>query len=228
MVNGVRKEDLVVTVFESIQDRYDLLDSFISFGLDQRWRRLLVSALELKSGQAVLDCGAGTGKLTHAILEACPSCSTISLDITKGMFRPSYLPGTKFILASAEEIPLGNNSVDRVVSAYLTRNLSSVDRYFAEAFRVLKPGGIFANLDIYNPVTPGFSLLFGIYFYHIVPPFGNLITHSRSYSYLAESVKKFHSPDAITEKTRKAGFEIIKVRKLLFGSIYIHLARKPE
>ena len=69
-----KKEELVVHVFESIQDRYDLLDSFISMGMDQRWRRTLVSELELKTGQTVLDCGAGTGKLTHGILQACPSC----------------------------------------------------------------------------------------------------------------------------------------------------------
>ncbi|MCL4341818.1 MAG: class I SAM-dependent methyltransferase, partial [Candidatus Thermoplasmatota archaeon] len=83
-------------------------------------------------------------------------------------------------------------------------------------------------LDIYNPRAPGFSLLFGIYFYHIVPPFGNMITHSKSYSYLAESVKRFHTPDTITGKIQTAGFSIVGIRKLLFGSIVLHVARKPD
>lgn len=221
-----KKEELVIRVFESIQDRYDLLDSFISFGLDQRWRRILVSSLGLRSGMTVLDCGAGTGKLTHGILQACPECSTISLDITSSMFRPSYLPKTRFITASAEEIPLPDQSVDVVVSAYLTRNLTNVKRYFSEAKRVLKPGGVFANLDIYNPGVSGFNVLFGLYFYHLVPIFGNMATHSRSYSYLAESVKKFYSPDVISRMITESGLTLKFCRKMLLGAIGLHVAFK--
>ncbi len=221
-----KKEELVVHVFESIQDRYDLLDSFISMGMDQRWRRILVSELGLKPGQTVLDCGAGTGKLTHGILQACPTCSTISLDITQSMFRQSYLPDTRFITASAENIPLDDCSVDAVASAYLTRNLENLDRYFAEVRRVLKPGGIFANLDIYNPRMPGFSPLFGLYFYHIVPVFGNLVTKSTSYSYLAESVRKFYSPDVVSQKIENAGLKVRKCKTMMLGAIGMHVAVK--
>lgn len=223
----LKKEELVRQVFESIQDRYDLLDSLISAGMDQRWRRFALQQLDLKDSSEVLDCGAGTGKLTRMILDACPGCKVTSLDITRSMFRPSIMPDTKFIVASAEEIPLEASSFNAVVSAYLTRNLSNVDNYFSEAFRVLKSGGRFVNLDIYNPTLPGFSLLFRIYFYHLVPVIGNIATGSKSYTYLANSVKNFHSQETINEKIETAGFTSTGFKKMMGGSIGIHWGLKP-
>lgn len=221
-----KKEELVRGVFESIQDRYDLLDSLISAGMDQRWRRMLISELNLGESSEVLDCGAGTGKLTRMILESCPKCRVTSLDITESMFRPSVLPDCKFVVASAEKMPFPDESYDAVVGAYLTRNLGSVDSYFSEAMRVLKPGGMFANLDIYNPTLPGFSLLFSLYFYHIVPVIGNAATRSDSYTYLANSVKNFHSPEVVMEKMKDAGFINGSMKKMMLGSIALHVGQK--
>lgn len=223
----LRKEEAVKQVFENIQDRYDLLDSLISAGMDQRWRRNAIQHLGLMEGSEVLDCGAGTGKLTRMILDNCPGCKVTSLDITRSMFRPSILPETRFIVASAEEMPLEDSTFNAVASAYLTRNLSSVDRYFSEAFRVLRSGGRLVNLDIYNPTLPGFSFLFRIYFYHIVPVIGNLATKSKSYTYLANSVRNFHSQETVLEKIRNAGFKDAGFKKMMGGSIGIHWATKP-
>lgn len=222
----VKKEELVRNVFENIQDRYDLLDSIISAGMDQRWRRILISSLNLKKGAQVLDCGAGTGKLTKMILESCPTCKVTSLDITEKMFRPSILPDCKFVVASAQDMPFKDETFDAVVSGYLTRNLESVDKYFSEAMRVLKSGGMFANLDIYNPTMPGFSQLFGLYFYHFVPYLGDHVTDSDSYTYLAKSVRNFYSPETVKEKVEKAGFQEVKMKKMMLGSISLHVGKK--
>lgn len=222
----LKKEELVRNVFENIQDRYDLLDSIISAGMDQRWRRKLIRSLNLKEGAHVLDCGAGTGKLTRMILESCPTCKVTSLDITEGMFRPSILPDCKFVVASAQDMPFEDQTFDAVVSGYLTRNLESTDKYFSEAMRVLKQGGMFANLDIYNPTLPGYSQLFGIYFYHFVPFLGDHVTESDSYTYLAKSVKNFFPPETILEKIVAAGFKDVKMKKMMLGSIAMHVGRK--
>ena len=222
-----KKEDLVKQVFEDIQDRYDLLDSIISAGMDQRWRRCALQKLDLGKSSDVLDCGARTGKLTRMILDTCPNCKVTSLDITQSMFRPSILPETKFVVASAESMPLDDASYNAVISAYLTRNLESVDRYFSEAYRVLRSGGRFVNLDIYSPTLPGFSLLFRIYFFHFVPVMGNAATRSKSYTYLANSVKTFHSQETILEKIKTAGFTNTGHKKLMGGSIGIHWGTKP-
>lgn len=220
------KETAVRNIFESIQDKYDFLDSVMSFGLDESWRKTMVKSLDLSSGLTVLDCGAGTGKLTKQIADRCGNCNLVSLDITEKMFRPSLLPETRFIVASAEEIPLQDASVDRVTSAFLTRNLGNVDNYFREAFRVLRKGGIFVNLDIYNPKVPVFRQLFALYFFHIVPFIGDRMTRSKSYSYLARSVKAFHDRETITRKIESSGFKVKKVYSRMLGSVNIHVCIK--
>lgn len=222
----VEKENQVRGVFEAIQDKYDLLDSIISLGLDQPWRKRVIKAMKISSGMTVLDSGAGTGKLTRMIRENCSDCRVISLDITEKMFRPSLLSGVEFIVASAEKMPLVENSVDRAASCFLTRNLSSVDTYLEELHRILKKGGIFVNLDIYPPGNPILGKLFGFYFYRIVPWIGDNATDSDSYSYLARSVMNFISPDKMGEKIKEHGFELVDQQVKGLGSIAIHVARR--
>lgn len=222
----VEKEIHVRGVFEAIQDKYDLLDSVISFGMDQPWRKKVLKLMQIRNGMTVLDSGAGTGKLTRMIREACSDCKVISLDITEKMFRPSLLSDVEFVVGSAEDMPIDSSTVDRAASCFLTRNLSSVDRYLEELDRVLKPGGMFVNLDIYPPPNPVFSRLFGLYFYRIVPGIGDRATNSNSYSYLANSVKNFISPDEMGEKIRKHGFDLVQQSVMAMGTVAIHAGRK--
>lgn len=214
--------ELVRGVFRGIQSSYDRLDSMISFGQDNRWRKRLVMMLSIPQGGTVLDCGAGTGKLTELVQYHFPGCKTISLDITSEMFRPEKNRNTEFIEGSAEDIPLDDSSVDAVVSSYMTRNLINVDRYFSEAFRVLKPGGMMVNMDIFNPTLPVFSQFFSLYFYRFMPVYGNFLSGTGSYTYLANSVRYFFTPEAISRKIEEAGFSGVRMKRLMLGSVFIH------
>lgn len=223
-----KTEEYVRGVFAGISRSYDKLDSLISFYMDNRWRKQMINLLELPEEATVLDCGAGTGKLTELLHGRARGIKTISLDITEDMFRPERNQGTRFIIGSAEEIPLESGTVDSVVSAYMTRNLIKIDRYFSESFRVLKPGGKIVNMDIYNPSLPVFSQFFSIYFYRLVPIIGNFLSGTESYSYLAHSVKTFYSPTEVGSRLQKAGFSNVGFRKLMLGSIIIHTGIKPH
>ncbi|BAB60201.1 hypothetical protein [Thermoplasma volcanium GSS1] len=221
----ISKHQAVKKIFDQISDKYDLIDTIISLGLDQRWRRSLISNLKLMPGLQCLDCGAGSGKVTELIMESCDSCSVTALDITDSMFNPELTKRCKFVVSPAESLPFSDETFDRVSSAFLTRNLADVDKYFSEVYRVLKPGGIFVNLDIFNPTKPVFSQFFSLYFYRMVPFFGNHATHSRNYSYLANSVKFFYSPFILSKKLESKGF-IVEPKDLFFGSVFMHIAQK--
>ena len=220
------KEKKVREIFNSIQEKYDFLDTLISMGQDERWRRFMVKNLDLRDNLEILDCGAGTGKLTRQILESCKTCRTTCLDVTDTMFRPEIFPDTKFIVASAEKIPMPDESVDRVVSAFLTRNLENVDNYFNEVHRVLRRGGIFINMDIFDPRMPVYRQFFSIYFYKIMPIIGNRMTGSRSYTYLAQSVKNFYDHGTLEEKISKSGISLKRSKSFMLGSVYVHIGTK--
>ncbi len=220
--------EVVRGVFRGIRSSYDRLDSMISFGQDNKWRKKLVGNLKFPVDGTVLDCGAGTGKLTELIQKVFPGCKTISLDITSEMFRPDKIRNTVFIEGSAEDIPLADASVDAVVSSYMTRNLIDVDRYFSEAFRVLKPGGMMVNMDIFNPTIPVFSQFFSLYFYRFMPVLGNFLSGTGSYTYLANSVKYFFSPEEVLKKIERTGFSNVAMRRLMLGSVFIHSGTKPN
>jgi demethylmenaquinone methyltransferase/2-methoxy-6-polyprenyl-1,4-benzoquinol methylase len=222
-----KTEEYVRSVFSGINRSYDRLDSLISFYMDNRWRKQIINLLEIPDGATVLDCGAGTGKLTELLHHRFRGVKTISLDITEDMFRPERNQGTIFLKGSAEEIPLEPGSVEYVVSAYMTRNLIDIDRYFSESFRVLKRGGQIVNMDIYNPSLPVFKQFFSIYFYRFVPIIGNFLSGTESYSYLAHSVKTFYSPSEVGSRLERSGFKDVQCRRLMLGSIFIHTGIKP-
>ncbi|MCL5803751.1 MAG: class I SAM-dependent methyltransferase [Candidatus Thermoplasmatota archaeon] len=200
------EEERVRSVFNSIYNKYDLIDSIISFGMDSAWRRTMITLAGSKPYRSILDCGAGTGKLTMRLRKKFPDARIIALDVSDQMISLIPDPGIERVVGSAVELPFEDGSFDLVTSAFLTRNVPSVDGYLKEAYRVLRKDGALINLDIHTPVIHGYREIFSLYFFHIVPIMGDLLTGSNSYSYLSNSVRKFVDPDELIDKARKAGF----------------------
>ncbi len=212
-------------VFNAISDKYDLLDSFISLGMDHAWRRRAVEILSQYSFDSILDNGSGTGKLASEIQKAFPKAKFYLLDLTETMMERNQVSKAEKIIGSADKVPLPDSSVDLITAAFLTRNVPTLSGYMRECNRVLKPGGKLLNLDIFMPES-WFRAIFAFYFFNIVPRFGNLVTSSASYTYLASSVRNFVSPGTFTRTMQDAGFSIILKEPHAMGSVWIHLGEK--
>lgn len=219
-------DEKVIEVFDRISGKYDLLDTMISWGMDQHWRKEVVRFLDLRPDLRVLDCGAGTGKLSALILKNCPECHLSIVDINENMLRRDLFPSVTFNVGSVEDMPMDDRSMDRITSAFLTRNVGRLERYFSEVYRILDSGGIFVNLDIFNPQIPVYRDFFSLYFYRIMPAFGNIITSSKSYTYLADSVKKFVTPETFSSMLELAGFKSVYFKPYMLGAVNIHVAVK--
>ena len=119
----------VSELFTRIARRYDLMNRLMTFGQDQRWRRLAARHAALKPGDLILDLGAGTGDLSLAILKAGPSARVISAD-----FNPLMLAGARgkclraLVVADALALPFPTAHFDSLVSGFLVRNVSDLDR----------------------------------------------------------------------------------------------------
>ncbi|MFC4056931.1 class I SAM-dependent methyltransferase [Planomonospora corallina] len=111
-------------------------------------------ALEPVSGRAplrVLDLGAGTGKLTEALVplvrQAGDASGIVAVEPDAAMLAElrRALPEVRALPGAAEEIPLPDASVDAVVVGQ-AMHWFDLDRALPEIRRVLAPGGVLAGL----------------------------------------------------------------------------------
>lgn len=221
-------------MFDNIARRYDLLNRVMSFGIDQRWRRLTVEALELegRTSPRVLDLATGTADLALRIASMHPSVSVVGLDPSVGMLdvgrikvaESPYATRIELVEGDAQQLPFEDASFDGITIAFGIRNVPDRAKALREMARVVRPGGRIAILELSEPRSGVLGPFARFHVHHVVPFLGALISGSKEYRYLQKSIAAFPAPEAFAEVMRSAGLDVLRVQPLTFGVCCLFVA----
>ncbi len=175
-------------IFARIARRYDLLNRVLSVGREQDWRRR--GAEHLPPGR-VLDLGSGTG----AALPVFEGREVVALDPVREMLALS--PIRLRVVGVGERLPFADGSFDGVFSAYVFRNLTSVDETLSEIARVLRPGGVAVVVDLARPRSRWAARLHRLGTAVVLPLAGLAVRAPGEYWYLHRSLDKLAPPEEL-------------------------------
>ncbi len=200
---GEDKVHAVREMFDAIAPRYDLVNRVMTFRLDVRWRRKTVDLLALAAGSTVIDLAAGTGDLCTDLAAA--GHAPIAFDLSLGMLAAGR-SGAPRVQADILRLPLADGAVDGATCGFALRNLVDLPAFFDELGRVVRPGGRIALLDVGTPHNRLVRFGNGIYFGHVVPMIGGLLSDGAAYRYLPKSVAYLPTPKKMIAGLHAVGF----------------------
>lgn len=230
------KELAIAGFYDGIYRFYGIANSFLTFGLDRRWRaRAAGLAKEAAPGaRAALDACCGTGDLSLALRKKFgPALELTGADLSAAMLSAARkkLPGMKFAEAEAKSLPFPDGSFDLVTLAFAARNLN-IDKEkllaaLREFRRVLKPGGLFLNLETTRLKNPVLWALMKFYVRTVIGLLNLLSPKSRSsYDFLKDTILGFYDPEEFSALLAEAGFTGASHKTLFPGAVAVHTARK--
>ncbi|RSK41980.1 bifunctional demethylmenaquinone methyltransferase/2-methoxy-6-polyprenyl-1,4-benzoquinol methylase UbiE [Mangrovimonas spongiae] len=212
--SDLKKKEQVTKMFDNISSGYDSLNRVISFGIDIKWRKRVVTMIEQTNPESILDIATGTGDLAINLAQT-NAKKIVGLDISQGMLDigkkkvvEKKLDQTiEMVLGDSENLPFENNTFDAITVAFGVRNFEDLEKGLSEILRVLKPGGTFVILETSIPTKTPFKQGYNIYTKHIMPLIGKLFSKDKSaYKYLSDSASAFPYGEALNNILRKIGF----------------------
>jgi demethylmenaquinone methyltransferase/2-methoxy-6-polyprenyl-1,4-benzoquinol methylase len=231
-VTPAEKTGLVRGVFDSVADRYDLMNDLMSGGVHRLWKNHLVRRIRPRAGLSYLDVAGGTGDIAFRLRDkAGPGADITLCDLNENMLRVGrdraidrgWLNDFDWVTGNAETLPFPDQRFDIYTISFGLRNVTRIDDALKEAHRVLKPGGRFYCLEFSKVHHPLLSRLYDGYSDQIIPRIGEKVAGDReSYQYLVESIRKFPSQSALKDRLGQAGFTRTRVENLTFGVAAIH------
>lgn len=214
-----------VELFAPLGPTYDRYARLLSFGQDPRWRRFLVSRVEVGAEDTVLDVATGTAAVAIEMTRH-RGCHVVGLDQSPEMLdagrRRVEAAGLEerieLVHGNAERLPFEDASFAALTFTYLLRYVADPRATMRELARVIRPGGTIAMLEFGRP--PGLARpAWELYVRIGLPVLGALISPGwrEVGSFLGPSIREFHGRYDVHEVWAGAGIRDIESKRLSLG-----------
>ena len=228
-VPETEKATRVGRVFDSVAQRYDMMNDLMSAGLHRLWKAFTIAQAAVRPGMRILDVAGGTADLSREfarrvgpsgevwLTDINASMLTIGRDrmLDEGQVRPA-------VQCDAEKLPFPSGYFDRVTVAFGLRNMTHKDLALSEMARVLKPGGKLLVLEfsrVWKPLEP----LYDLYSFNVLPWLGKrIVGDAESYRYLAESIRMHPDQATLAGMMETAGLSGVRFFNLTGGAVALH------
>ncbi len=224
-------------MFDAIAPRYDLLNHVLSASVDRLWWRRAARRFRevlARPEAAILDICCGTGDMTMALMKHRPPNAqpVLAADFARGMLERGAHKfcrhDVRVIEADALHLPLRNESLNLIVTAFGFRNLANYEAGLREFHRVLKPGGQLGILEFSEPGGV-FGKAYAVYFRHVLPAIGRIFCGKDGpYRYLPASVGSFPPPAEMLDLMQSAGYMECAWQPYTFGVAGLYTATRTS
>jgi demethylmenaquinone methyltransferase/2-methoxy-6-polyprenyl-1,4-benzoquinol methylase len=230
------KAKLVREVFDSVANKYDLMNDLMSMGIHRIWKRMAIQLSHVRYGEQVLDLAGGTGDMTSLYQKRVGAAGRVVLsDINAAMLRrgrdrlidEGVTGNVIYVQIDAEKLPFRDSQFDCVCIAFGLRNVTNKDEALRSIYRVLKPGGRAIILEFSEVQGELFKKTYDLYSFKLLPFLGKLIANDAdSYRYLAESIRMHPNQEKLKQMMQDAGFERCEYFNLTHGIVAVHRGYK--
>ncbi len=233
--SALAKKNQVAEMFNSICERYDFLNRFLSAGIDKSWRRKAIREVAPVKPKLILDVATGTGDVAILAYKMLHPDKITGIDISDGMLEIGRKKIAKLNLSHSIELLHGDSetinynadSFDAITVAFGVRNFEHLEKGLAEMLKVLKPGGKISILEFSKPKAYLFKGLYNLYMKIVAPGFGKMLAKNKqAYEYLNNSVQAFPDRETFIEIMQKVGFKKTYFKQLSLGICCIYCGSK--
>jgi ubiquinone/menaquinone biosynthesis methyltransferase len=224
-------------LFDEMQNTYERVSNLTSFGFNRRWRRQLVTLLNLQRGMHTSDLMTGSGETWLYLLPRIGDTGQlVAVDFSSEMVkharqRQAQLGAENVMVLEENALcsSIASGSIDAAICVYGVKTLSpdQTTRFICEIKSILKDDGIFGLVEVSIPKFAPLRLIYLFYLNRVVPLIGKLLLgNPDNYRMLGTYLSRFGDCRNLESLFAANGFEV-SYASFFWGCASALVGRKP-